>query len=142
MKTIYVILAPLVLLALYPLAACSGGDGDEMPRSIKKFLDDYFPREEVSAYTKSTAGHTVQLRKNATLVFNSSEEWTSIDGNGSTLPQQLIYDQCPDALFDYLEAMEENSGIYSLERTPTTYTVELLDAMLSFDIASGETVYI
>lgn len=54
------------------------------------------------------------------------------------LPQVLLFDQLPPALYKYLEETENLGNVFSLERNRSTYTVVLLDETLSYDIATQQ----
>lgn len=72
------------------------------------------------------------------MIFDSSYAWSSIDGEGATLPQVLLFDELPPALYQYLEETESLNSVYRLDRDARQYEVGLFDSALTYTIATGE----
>lgn len=72
------------------------------------------------------------------MIFDSSYSWTTIDGEGATLPQVLLFDELPPALYEYLESTENLTSVYRLDRNSRQYDVGLFDTALTYTIATGE----
>ncbi len=131
------------LCGLMTVSCSDDGDGwDDMPPAISRFVSQYFPTQGIESVNElPDGGYRVKVNDSATLVFDSTPSWTSIDGNGSPLPALLIYDQLPQKLYDYLADTEQTSGVYSLSRDYKTYTVGLHDTTLIFNIQTGAITY-
>lgn len=144
MKGIRVLFSTVVALCLFALcfASCTESDLNQLPSSIKTFVAQYFPNIVVESYHTDAAGNTtVQLRNDATLVFNANQQWTQIDGNGSILPGDLIYDQLPSALYDYLESIDQVDQVYWLRKTAGEISVGLINTEITYDMATQTVVY-
>ena len=72
---------------------------DDLPDDISSFSSQYFPGQRVSDYSESDDGKRMELANGATIIFNDDNDWVTIDGNGSRLPEVLVCDQLPPALF-------------------------------------------
>ena len=114
---------------------------DDLPDDISSFSSQYFPGQRVSDYSESDDGKRMELANGATIIFNDDNDWVTIDGNGSRLPEVLVYDQLPPALFQYLEEMEAANSVYKLSRTSSIYIVTLDDTYITYDIDSGTITY-
>ena len=124
------------------LASCSedGVDLSDLPEQVSSFVSKYYPGVEVDRWVNSSGKSTVYLRNSATIVFGNTADksWISIDGNGGTLPQMLVYDQTPTALYRYIEENNAVNGVYSMTRDSKEYKVVLLNSRVTYDIASGK----
>lgn len=123
------------------MGACNNDAWDELPSAISQFVSEYFPFGELQSYTSEKGVETVNIKNGATLVFNSDYEWTDVNGNGETLPQQFLFDKLPPKLYRYLEAIEAQNDVYRVHRTSGLITVTLLDSYLTYDRQSGEITY-
>lgn len=129
----------LTLIAILPLAACTTStDWEEMPDPIAKFVAQYFPEDGVSQYGETDGVYHVKLRGSASLSFNSSYAWITVNGEGETLPQVFLFDQLPPALYENLQENSSLESVYSVSRNSRTYHVTLTDSYLTYDIASKE----
>lgn len=133
----------LILLSAIVVCGCSSEAWDEMPDRAQRFVSQYFPGVEASSTSVGADGqYTVTLRNSATIVFTELGVWLSIDGNGTTLPDNLLYNELPTALYSYLQEMEVTAdGVYTLRRDDTTYYVGMLDSSVAYDIATGKVYY-
>lgn len=135
---IYVVIA----IALVMAGSCSSNVWDELPDKVTSFLAEYFPGQGVASYSDVEGEDCrVEMRNGAVITFDVNDNWATIDGNGNTLPEVLIYDQLPPALFQYLEEMESTNGVYKLSRTSSTYIVTLRDTYITYDVESGAITY-
>lgn len=125
---------------LFPLVTgCTDNDEyDELPAKIQSFVSEYFPETSVSDYSFSNNIYHVTLSGSAYLEFNATPAWIEIDGRGSVLPEMLLYDQLPTALYTYIETIGVTDGVYSLSRNKETVTAGLIDSTLTYDIATGK----
>lgn len=141
MNRIRPVALPLLLLALLFAGACGDDAWNDLPFSVFDFVNRYYPSTEVESYNrdKTTGAQTVKIRNGATLVFDSNNQWTEINGNGATLPAMMLYDQLPGPLYNYLEEMEAVEGVYAIWRTSSGYTVRLLDSDVVYDYEKGIT---
>lgn len=127
-----------LLIIVVLMGACGNNEWDEMPTPIQKFVNQYYPLSEVRSYATSTSGSSVDLKDSALLRFDSSYEWTLVDGRGQQLPNVLLYDQLPPALYNYLLTMEANEGVYSIERDGGKVSAQLLSMKVDYDEVSGD----
>lgn len=130
---IYVLLLSLLIIT----GACSSTAWDEMPRPVADFTARYFPGQAVKSYDETGNGCRVTIRNGASIDFDKNYLWTVIDGNGNRLPQMLIYDQMPPALFQYLSETHADRDVYKVERTADTYIVTLADTYLTYDVSTA-----
>lgn len=111
---------------------------DQLPEKVSDFIEEYFPGQEVSSATFSDEStFLVRLHNSVLLTFNKEYNWQSINGYGSTLPQMLLFDQLPPALYQYLQEMESVDGVYGVMRDSKLYRVELQNMSLLYNIADG-----
>lgn len=130
------------LLALLGLGGCSGDALDETPQAVARFITQYFPNESVKSYTATAdGGHKAVLDNSATIIFNSKNEWTEVDGEGMTLPEVLLYDQLPPALYSYLQATEQQHSVYAMTRDNFYYKLTMTDTVITYTIATGAITY-
>lgn len=131
------------LLTVLILGSCSGDDAaSELTSSISTFLSHYFPLEGVETYTEHPDGtYTVVLKDGPELQFNTEQNWTSVNGRGSTLPENLIENECPDPLVRYISEMEFMEQVYLLSRNDVMYHVEFLDTYVNYTVADGKITY-
>lgn len=130
-----------VIIAIIMLGACSNNVWDEVPSPITKFIEQYYPGSGVNEYSQSDTGYRVKITNGATLLFDTDYSWTSIDGNGVRLPEVLVYNQLPPALFNYLQGIEQQTAVYSMTRDAHYYKLTMEDTVISYDIATGKVTY-
>ncbi|MDE6384401.1 MAG: PepSY-like domain-containing protein [Paramuribaculum sp.] len=131
----------VLMITIVMMGACGNNAWDELPSPIAKFVSEYFPYGEVASYVVTDKGSTVKIRNGAELTFDTDYNWTKVNGRGATLPQQFIYDQLPSELYDYLEAIETDEGIYCVTRDGQIIVVELLDSKVEYDGTTGTISY-
>lgn len=137
MNTLRIVLTTFIS-ALFMQACTSSGDWDDLPDPIAKFVAHYFPEEGVSQYGENDGRYYVRLHDSASLSFDSSYAWISINGEGSTLPQVLLFDQLPPGLYEAIQEDSDLAHVYAVSRNSSTYNVTLTDSYLSYDIATKE----
>lgn len=136
MKHLTYIFIALLLSITY---ACSSNDlYDDMPRAIQSFISQYYPNSQLENVTSTDSGYVVEVKNGATIKFGLNYKWTEVNGNGNVLPSVLLFNDFPPDLYDYLQETENTNSVYKVIRNSTTYTVELLNMTLYYDIASGE----
>lgn len=119
------------------LCGCSGNDAyDEMPRKVQFFISQYWPNSEMASYNTTATGSVARIFHGATITFDTDGEWTSVDGNGVTLPPTFLFDQLPQPLYEHLEATENTSSVYAATRNAPVYTVRLATRTLTYDSAT------
>lgn len=129
----------LLLIPLSFIAGCSANDlYEDMPGEIQSFVSQYYPNSQLENFTSSETTFTVTLKNGPTMVFDSDYQWIKVDGNGSVLPQVLLFNDLPPALYNYLQETEDTNSVFCLTRNSTTYTAKLLDDLLTYDIATGD----
>lgn len=130
----------LGILAL-TLGACSGNDEvyNGMPSEIEKFVAQYYPNSQVDTFTDTAdGGYRLVLKDGPTMVFDKTCMWQSIDGNGSVIVQNFLFNELPPEVYEYLQSTDGLNEVFSVERSTKSYTLGLLDSTLSYDISSGE----
>ena len=134
-KRLYILLIALAGLAF---TACSTDDDvwDNVPPKIAEFINQYYPNSELSTCEKTGSDWHVRIKDGAGLTFNAQYSWANIAGYGEILPQVLLFDQLPPALYNYLEEVEALNGVYSLERDSRQYVVGLSNTSVTYDIES------
>lgn len=145
MKNINSIFKSIFILSIIALgfASCSEPDAwSKVPDNVSNFLQQYWPGSELTLVSTSKDGEcNVTIKNGPSLKFNASGSWTEINGNGSTLPSELLYDQLPDRFYKYIQEMEATNGVYSLKRNSDTYEAGLQNTTLTYNIATGETTF-
>lgn len=129
----------LSILAL-TLGACSNNDEvyNEMPTEITKFIAQYYPNTQVETFTETPdSTYRVVLKDGPTIEFGKTCLWTMLNGNGSVIAQNFLFNELPPELYEYLQSTDELGEVFSVSRDSKTYTVVLLDQTLGYDIASG-----
>lgn len=127
----------IILLA----GACNSDTWDEMPQAIANFVSEYFPFGELESYTESNNIEVVKIKKGATLTFDSNYQWIDVNGNGSVLPSQYLYDQLPDALWRYIEEGENQNNVYRVQRSGGYITILLHSTEIKYNQDTGEITY-
>lgn len=131
-----------IFWAVLLLAACSDTVWDQLPSSVSDFVMEYYPGADIKAYTTDADGNqTVTIKNGASITFDSDNQWTEINGNGSPLPQVMVNDQLPTALYNYIEELIAEDSVYKVSRTPRKYTVTLADSIIDYDISTGKISY-
>lgn len=142
MKKISNILMLVMIGVLVVLGACSSDASEELPSAVSRFATQYFPGLGVKSYQQlKDGGCIVQLSGGPTLTFDSEDRWLEIDGNGSTLPQVLMYDQLPPSLYEYLQGTEQQSEVYEVKRDRYYYKLTMFDTVITYDISTGKITY-
>lgn len=139
MKKLLYLTLVLLLGAVYSCKE-EGVDLSDLPEQVSSFISKYYPGVEVNRWTNQGGKSTVYLRNSAIISFDNTENknWASINGNGNTLPQMLVYDQTPVALYRYLEELEAVNGVYKMVRDSKQYELTLFDANVVYNIATGD----
>lgn len=128
----------LIMSISLALSSCSDSKWGDLPSSIANFVTEYFPYSSVESYSENKGEYYVKIKNGPSLIFDSSYNWASIDGEGATLPQVLLFDELPPALYKYLEETESLNSVYRLDRDARQYEVGLFDTALTYIIATGE----
>ncbi len=131
-----------IFWAVLLLAACSDTVWDQLPSSVSDFVTEYYPGADIKAYTTDADGNqTVTIKDGASVTFDSDNQWTEINGNGSPLPEVLVNDQLPATLYNYLQELIAENSVYKISRTSREYTVTLADSIIDYDVATGKISY-
>lgn len=142
MKKLTNLMSLIVLGMLLVFGACSSDVSEELPSAVSHFATQYFPGLSVKSYNEmSDGGCVVVLSGGPTLRFDSDNQWIEVEGNGARLPQVLMYDQLPPALYSYLQATEQQAGVYDVKRDRYYYKLTMLDTVITYDIATGKITY-
>lgn len=126
------------LAALMLLASCHSTVGDaQLPSAATRFIQKYFPATVVDSKEETSAGDFVVVMLNGpTLTFDNEGSWTRLNGNGSPLPQIIVFDYFPQPLYDYVESLEQTAGVYTVSRNFRYWDVLLHSAELRYDVNS------
>ena len=125
-----------ILAVIIGMSACGEDVWDELPAPISSFIAQYFPGVGISSYSEHDDCYYVDIRNDASLTFGYDYKWTDINGNGSVLPADMMLDQLPADLYDYLESTESVGGVYAIRRTLHTYYIQLRNSSLEYDVAT------
>ena len=134
------ILFPLLLTIIF-LGACSNNLWDEVPTPITSFIEQYFPGSGVKEFSETETSYRIKINNGATLTFDREYDWTSINGNGVHLPEVLVYDKLPPALFNYLQGIQQQNAVYAMTRDKTYYKLTMEDTVITYEIATGKITY-
>ncbi len=137
----HIILASFMTF-LIGISSCSDNVWDEMPKSISSFIAQYFPGIGISSFTESKTGYHVDIRNDASLDFDLNCDWTKINGNGSPLPSDLVLDQLPAPLYEYLEATEQAGSVFAVKRDKDSYRLTLHNSEIDYDIKTRTVTYL
>ena len=137
-KIAAVFAALILAVTLFSTSSCSSGGEDisGLPSPLQDFIVRYFPGSRIDSYSHPGATYHVRIYNGPGLTFDSAYQWTSIEGYGMPLPQVLLFDQLPPALYAYLQETENLDSVFGIVRTPLIYTLTLLDSTITFDIDS------
>ena len=134
--SLYICICATLLAASF--TSCSDSEHfDELPGAIQKFVALYYPEIAVSSYSFNNGIYSIVLRNSATMTFNSSYQWITVNGRGSTLPEIFIYDRLPETLYEYLQTTSNINEVYSATHNSATYTLDLLDYTVVYDIKTA-----
>lgn len=136
-KSSITLLLGLFLIA-FSLTSCSDSKWGELPSPISSFITEYFPYSSIESYSENDNEYYIRVKDGPSMIFDSSYSWTTIDGEGATLPHILLFDELPPALYEYLESAESLASVYRLDRNSRQYDVGLFDTALTYTIATGE----
>lgn len=126
----------LLLVLGMSMVGCSSDEPNvNLPESLSEFISQYYPNQRIDSYTKNSSGCTVIVNDGPTIKFNAKNSWTSIDGNGSPIVQEFLFDQLPSPLYDYLETIDSLNQVFSISRDSKEYELKLLNSTLNYDIA-------
>ena len=119
--------------------ACKNSDlWNDVPPKVESFINQYFPMSQLQSVTKSGGVLHIRIDDGPGLTFDSNNDWESIDGYGMPLPQVLLFDQLPPALYDYLQETQNLDSVFSMMRDGVRYTLALLNFDLYYNAESGE----
>lgn len=133
-------LFPLVMAVALSVVTSACGDDNykELPREIQQFVTEYFPGLGIAGYNESAGVYTVNLDNSASIVFTPALQWSTVEGNGNTLPQQFLYDQMPKPLYDYMVTTGTLDEVFSVTRNAGVYTVTFHNYIISYNVATEE----
>jgi hypothetical protein len=133
----YDVVAATALAIVMTLSCHTNDYYNELPDKLVSFIAQYFPNTGVESYSQSNDKYIVKLVDGPGLTFSSSYSWLDINGYGMVLPQVLLFDQLPPALYQYLQETENLHNVFTISRNKSEYTVTLLDSTLTYNIATG-----
>lgn len=118
---------------------CTNNDDlyNEMPRAIETFVAQYYPNSQLSSFTHTTDKYRVVIKDGPTMVFDNNYQWTMLNGNGSPLPSNFLFNEMPPEVYSYLQETENLNDVFSVERDSSDYTIMLLDYTIEYNSATG-----
>lgn len=129
----------IMVVAVISLVSCSSSvDPDNLPTPVRTFVLKYFQDQPIASWSDVTTNYQVNMKNGATLVFDSKGAWVSVNGNGSPLPQMMMRDELPAALFQYLEDNGVTADVYSMIRNAKTYKLTMRTTVITYTIATGD----
>ncbi len=137
MKKFYFIFISLIALTI---SACSSNDDlyNEMPKAIETFVAQYYPNSQLESFTQSTGKYRLVLKNGPTMVFNNDYQWQTLNGNGSTLPGNFLFNEMPPEVYSYLQETESLNDVFSAERDNADYTIVLLNYTIHYNTSTGQ----
>ena len=57
------------------------------------------------------------------------------------LPEVLVYNQLPPALYNYLQGIEQQTSVYRMSRDAHYYKLTMENTVITYDIATGKVSY-
>lgn len=130
------VVAIFAILAI-ALSSCSKNEAyDSMPQEIQEFLAQYYPNSQLYSFESNDDGYVAVIKNGPTITFGLNYRWTTVDGNGAALPQNLLFNTLPTPLYNYLKESETTNSVFKMQRTASEYTITLLNYTLHYDIAT------
>lgn len=130
------LLLPLLIVLLL-IHGCSSNLYDELPSKMASFVTQYFPGTAIDTYTETSDSYYVRIKHGPGITFDSNYNWTEINGYGMTLPQVILFDQLPTALYRYIQSAEWLDFVFDISRDNNIYMVTLLNSTLRYETATG-----
>lgn len=136
-KSLFKSISASIIVMLGMLSGCKDNDlWGELPSEISQFITQYFPGSDIESFSQSATTYHVRISDGPGLTFDRSCQWETINGYGMPLPQVLLFDQLPPALYTYLEETTNVGSVFSIERDKSSYTIVLLDDTLHYDVST------
>ncbi len=133
------ILIPLFAALAAIMVGCSDNNVyDDVPTPISKFLAHYYPNSALESFTATGTSYRAVIKNGPTLTFNTSCQWTDINGNGEPLPEVFLFNEVPPALYAYVQETENLNSVYAASRDGDTYTLTFLSTAVTYDAATGQ----
>ncbi|NUY82037.1 PepSY-like domain-containing protein [Flavobacterium sp. MAH-1] len=105
----------------------------ELPTAARTFLNEYYkyrPIEFVKKKDKTAIPYQVKLAQGTQICFAENGEWCTVDGDGSSLPKELI----PQNITDFVKAKYPRKRITYIEKDANRIGVNLNNKVgLEFD---------
>lgn len=127
---------------IYTACNDEGKQFGQLPGDIQRFIALYYPEIAVSSHSFNNGIYSVTLQNSATLTFDSSYHWLTVDGRGSVLPEIFLYDEMPSELYQYLQTTSNLNNVYSAKRNSNNIIIRLTDSTVDYDIATGKITYL
>lgn len=122
------------------LGACSNNEDvyNRMPSEIEKFVAQYYPNTQVESFTETDVSYRLILKDGPTITFGKTCLWEDVNGNGSVIVQNFLFNELPPEVYEYLQGTDELNEVFTVSRNSKTYTIGLLDQTLTYDISTGQ----
>lgn len=137
MKRIFTLLLGVMALAL---GGCTSHEEvyNDMPQDIKNFIAQYYPNSAVKSFTETDERYRVVIDDGPTIVFNKACSWEMLNGNGSVVEQNFLFNELPPEMYEYLQSTDNLNEVFSVSRDKSDYTVVLLNSTLTYNISTGK----
>lgn len=133
----HLVAALALSIALFTLTSCNNSElWEDLPYQVTKFINAYFPNSELQSVSTAGGGYHIRIDNGPGLSFDSDEQWVSVDGYGMPLPQVLLFDQLPPAVYNYLQETTQLNSVFSISRDAGRYTISLLNSDIYYDTAT------
>ncbi|MDE5629520.1 MAG: hypothetical protein K2I69_08170 [Muribaculaceae bacterium] len=124
-------------------ASCDNADlWNEVPGEIAEFVNNYYPMSRLQSFSHSDQTYHLRIENGPGMTFNNNYNWITVDGYGMPLPQVMLFDQLPPALYNYLQETERLDAVFSINHNTDnkndSYTAELIDTSVSYDVITGK----
>lgn len=141
-RLIILLAMAMITGGLYTACNDEGKQFGQLPGDIQRFIALYYPEIAVSSHSFDNGIYSVTLQNSATLTFDSSYHWLTVDGRGSVLPEIFLYDEMPSELYQYLQTTSNLSNVFSAKRTAYSIILRLTDSTVDYNIANERITYI
>lgn len=126
-----------VMLILLPAGCHNAELWEKIPQPVTEFLAQYFPSSELQSADNSDGIIHVRINNGPELIFDSNNQWISVNGHGVPLPEVFLFDQMPPKVYSYLQETEQLNAVFAVTRDSKTYTLTLLNNELTYDIGTA-----
>lgn len=124
-------------LLFLPVSCHNSELWNDLPAGASEFINTYYPMSELESATHSGSYYHARLSNGPGFTFDSSGSWVAVDGYGLPLPQVMLFDCLPPAMYEYLQEAELLNGVFAIARDGDVYSATLLESTLRYNVATG-----